>query len=190
MSTDGLVVHVAQLRRHSGAHRKEVRQVLVDPYERGAPPGPADSSIPPGRPVTCDLDLQSFPGGVMVTGTLQVPWQGTCRRCTAPVEGEVEVAVRERFAESEDISPDDDEAYPIVEDRVDLGPMIHEVVLLELPASPLCAQDCQGLCPWCGADRNQEACGCVAPRDPRWASLDVLRSVSAEEPAQPAPDRG
>ena len=35
--------------------------------------------------------------------------------------------------------------------------------------------DCLGLCPTCGADRNESECDCVAPVDPRWANLDVLR---------------
>jgi len=41
--------------------------------------------------------------------------------------------------------------------------------------APLCMEDCAGLCPQCGANRNEGDCGCVAPRDPRWANLDVLR---------------
>jgi uncharacterized protein len=47
--------------------------------------------------------------------------------------------------------------------------------VLELPMAPLCRDDCAGLCPQCGANRNEGDCGCVAPRDPRWANLDVLR---------------
>ena len=33
-----------------------------------------------------------------------------------------------------------------------------EVLLLELPMAPLCRDDCRGLCPVCGADRNVEIC--------------------------------
>ena len=65
-----------------------------------------------------------------------------------------------------------------MEDAVDLAPMAHEAILSELPLAPLCRDDCLGLCSFCGNDRNTEPCRCVAPRDPRWASLDVLRSIS------------
>jgi len=38
---------------------------------------------------------------------------------------------------------------------------IREAVLLGLPMRPLCREDCAGLCPRCGEDRNQGPCRCV-----------------------------
>jgi uncharacterized protein len=35
--------------------------------------------------------------------------------------------------------------------------------LLELPIAPVCKEDCKGLCPTCGQNRNEVDCGC-APR--------------------------
>jgi len=69
----------------------------------------------------------------------------------------------------------DEELYPIVDETIDLGPLARDAVVLELPMAPLCREDCAGLCVQCGANRNEGDCGCVAPRDPRWANLDVLR---------------
>ncbi len=180
MPLDPFVVHVATLRRVAGTRSHEVRQGPVDPdgVILGASAG--DSTVPEGAEATCDVVLESFQGGVMATGTVRAPWSGTCRRCTTPVGGLLAVGVRERFCEpgARYGDPDDDEAYPIVEDRLDLGPMVRDAVVLELPLAPLCRETCRGLCPQCGADRNEEACGCVAPADPRWANLDVLRSTS------------
>jgi uncharacterized protein len=70
---------------------------------------------------------------------------------------------------------DPEETYPLGDDHIDLEPMVHDAVLLELPPAPLCRPDCAGLCPWCGANRNLAPCSCVAPSDPRWAALDALR---------------
>ena len=36
--------------------------------------------------------------------------------------------------------------------RLDLREVVREVMLLELPISPLCREDCPGLCPRCGAE--------------------------------------
>ena len=69
----------------------------------------------------------------------------------------------------------DEEIYPIDDDVIDLAPLVRDSVVLELPGAPLCREDCAGLCPQCGANLNEGPCGCVAPRDPRWANLDVLR---------------
>lgn len=229
MPDDPFVVHVARLRRVTGARWHEVRQGELDPEHllsggghgeagaagpagaagagrtraegsgrtrrRGAGPEPAEcsaeepaessaeepaeSSVPEGAQASADLVLQSFDGGVMASGTVGAPWRGVCRRCTAPVGGELRITVRERFTEpgARYGDPEDDEAYPIVDDRLDLRPMVRDAVVLELPLAPLCRDDCRGLCPQCGIDRNVEACACVAPRDPRWANLDVLRTA-------------
>jgi uncharacterized protein len=140
---------------------------------------PADSSVPDGADASCDVVLESFEGGIDVRGTVQAPWEGVCRRCTCAVGGQLRSEVRERFVEqrSGDAEPQDEEAYPIVQDELDLWPMVRDALVLELPLAPLCRPDCRGLCPWCGADRNDTDCGCVAPRDLRWANLDVLRSA-------------
>ena len=63
----------------------------------------------------------------------------------------------------------------LCDDTLDLAPLVRDALVLELPMAPLCRDDCAGLCPQCGANRNEGQCGCVAPRDPRWANLDVLR---------------
>lgn len=178
MAVGPLVVHVAQLRRSLGATTRVVVDAPLD-AEVLAPPTPADSSVPEGAHGACNFVLESYAGGIMVTGTVRAPWQGVCRRCTAPVAGVLDLSMKERFCDPPARGePEDEESYPIVEDAVDLGPMVHEAILTELPLAPLCRDDCLGLCAHCGVDRNEEQCDCVAPRDPRWASLDVLRSTS------------
>lgn len=52
-----------------------------------------------------------------------------------------------------------------------------ELISLALPLQPLCKEDCKGLCPQCGVDRNRERCGCaeeVKPPSP-FAVLAALR---------------
>ena len=84
-------------------------------------------------------------------GTVRAPWVGICRRCTVPVSGELCIAVSERFA---DPPITDDELYPICDETIDLGPLVRDAIVLELPMAPLCREDCRGLCPHCGSDRN------------------------------------
>jgi uncharacterized protein len=56
------------------------------------------------------------------------------------------------------------ECYSYTGDQVDLVPMLREQVLLGMPLQPLCREDCQGLCPACGQDRNRGSCGCPEER--------------------------
>jgi uncharacterized protein len=174
MATDPFLVHVARLRRNPGATLREVRRgpvVLAGPLdELGIDPG--RSVVPRDAEAECDLTLRPFSGGIDAVGTVRAPWVGICRRCTAPVTGELAIAVNERFG---DAPISEDELYPIIDDAIDLGPLVRDAIVLDLPMVPLCREDCRGLCPQCGADRNESDCRCVAPPDPRWANLDVLR---------------
>ena len=177
MAGDPFVVHVARLRRSSGQRAHEVRRgevALAGPLsEAGIDPG--RSVVPVGAEVEVDVNLVPFEGGIDAEGTVTAPWTGICRRCAEPVSGELRIHVHERFADAPLAGLSDEELYPIGDDHIDLGPLVRDAVVLELPMAPLCREDCAGLCPRCGANRNEGDCGCVAPRDPRWANLDVLR---------------
>lgn len=59
--------------------------------------------------------------------------------------------------------------------ELDLGTCIREVIALALPVQPVCREDCRGLCPRCGADRNEEECGCGPER--RHSPFAVLEAV-------------
>ena len=45
-------------------------------------------------------------------------------------------------------------------DRLDLGEMIREQLFLSVPLKRLCREDCRGLCPTCGVNRNRTPCDC------------------------------
>ena len=59
--------------------------------------------------------------------------------------------------------------------RIDLAEMIREQLYLVIPMKRLCREDCRGLCPRCGTNRNEKDCGCsLEDQDPRLASLGKL----------------
>ena len=61
--------------------------------------------------------------------------------------------------------------------EIDLRSLLRESVALAVPVQPLCREDCRGLCPRCGVDRNLETCGCEAERPTSpFAALAALRS--------------
>jgi len=161
------VVHVADLVNRPGARRRErvegrlAGQVTV-----------VDSAIRADVPVVVDTLLEWVSDGLLATGTVDGAWQGPCRRCLGPVEGQLLVDVQELF----EANPRDGESYRLGHDRVDLEPLAREALTLALPLAPLCSEGCRGLCPACGADLNEGDCGCPpADADPRWAALDALR---------------
>jgi uncharacterized protein len=60
--------------------------------------------------------------------------------------------------------------------EIDLSGFIHEIVCLAIPVQPLCREDCAGLCPRCGVDRNSGSCDCPKTSvDSPFAVLQALR---------------
>ena len=67
----------------------------------------------------------------------------------------------------------DEDAYLIVDGQLDLVPLVRETALIELDLERQCRDDCAGLCPVCGVDRNETTCDCdTTVRDDRWAALE------------------
>jgi len=162
------LVQIAALRKQSGATRIEHREGLI------AGLGAVSVVVPDQEPVVLDVTLASYPGGITADGTVTASWHGECRRCGGPVEGTVSARVRERFSPKGGTDRDE-EAYPLEGDQLDLEPLARDAVLLDLPLAPLCREDCAGLCPTCGSNRNDESCSCAPVVHPRWAALDALR---------------
>jgi uncharacterized protein len=165
----GLVVNVADLLYRPGARRRFQGSAPLDALQV------VGSTVPAQTEVTVDALLEWVNDGILASGTATAPWEAECRRCLGPVRGEVTAEFRELFEQDSR----EGESYPLKGDRIDLGPLAREALLLELPLAPLCRDDCKGLCPSCGKDLNAGPCECPADeRDPRWATLDGLKNTT------------
>lgn len=148
-----------------GAMRRVEKEVLV--------PGlaAAEVGVPEGVPIELDLRLEGVGKGVVVEGFVRGRWTAECSRCLEPVTGPFAVEVHELFEEQ----PVESETYRLEGEEIDVEPMVRDAVLLELPLAPLCVDDCLGLCPVCGTDRNTRVCQChQLMTDDRWAALKQL----------------
>ena len=163
-------INVANILRHQDPRRELVQAEIPDLFVSG-------SEVPPGSLVDVDVELLPIGAAIEAIGTVKAPWQGPCRRCLQMAYGTLEGAVREVFEDPFE----EGETYPLQHDEIDLEPLARETVVLELPQAPLCREDCLGLCPHCGVDRNEGTCSCEPPRDPRWSVLDELRTTDREE---------
>ncbi len=172
-------VPIAKLRRDLPASTELNLSALFDEGKTFEPKGKAETDIAWDAPIDLAIRIESYSGGLRVKGSLRAPWRGTCRRCSSPIDGLSEIALNERFVDPEDL---DEESYLIDQDYIDLAPMVHDAVFLDLPLAPLCSATCKGLCPYCGIDRNEATCECQGEADPRWATLNSL-SFDNEEPA-------
>lgn len=135
--------------------------------------------------LTLDLRFESVSEGVLVSGTMSAPTTGECARCLGATEGEVDVDVTELFAypqSTTEATTDPDEVGHIVDDMIDLEQTIVDAVGLELPLTPLCRDDCPGLCTECGIALAEAEPGHHHDLiDPRWAKLASMGSDGAAD---------
>lgn len=168
-----LVVSVTEVRRHLGSRAPVERSLEAQGLAL------SDVGVPDGSTLRLVGEVESISDGIVLTGAVEVPWEGSCRRCLGPVSGVATVDVREIF----ETNPVEGDTWPLEHDQIDVGPLLHDTGLLALPLAPLCAEDCPGPAPDefpaltpdqvpPGEDDDEPA---EPPRDPRWAALDDLR---------------
>ncbi|MBD0861224.1 DUF177 domain-containing protein [Gordonia sp. zg691] len=180
------VLDIRSLGRRPGT-MSEVHRTVTTPEKLGV----EMVGIPADSEVDLDLRLEAVSEGVLVTGTACGETVGQCARCLEPVDGTVTVFLTELFAypdsQTEQTSEADD-IHRIVNDRIDLEQSIIDAVALELPMSPLCSEDCPGLCPVCGIRLAIAEPGHAHEViDPRWAGL-VDKFADREDSTSQTPD--
>jgi uncharacterized protein len=132
----------------------------------------------PGSDLVLDLRLESVSEGVLVSGTTRVTLTGECARCLDPLTEELEVDIQQLYVypgNEIDADDEDDEIGRLVDDYVDLEPLLRDAVVLALPLAPVCRDDCPGLCPDCGVRLADVDPGHGHDQvDPRWAALRAV----------------
>ena len=166
------IIDTRELGRRPGSQRSVARTY----------PAPADLGIevigvPEGSPVEVAVRLEAVMEGVLVTGTASVQLRGECARCLSPIEDTEVVDIQELYVYDgvETDADEDEETRRLVDDLLDLEPLVRDAVVLALPFKPVCADDCGGLCPECGTRLSDDPDHAhEAPIDPRWAALQDL----------------
>ena len=167
------VFDMRSLGRQPGSLRDETRTAH-------APDGVGSGLVlvPAGAEVSLDLRFEAVSEGVLVTGSAVAPLTGECARCLDPVASTMEVSFQELYLYQSgyvDQEDDGEERY-LNGDLLDLEPAFRDAVVLALPLSPLCREDCPGLCPECGTPLAEAGPdhGHGETVDPRWAALRQL----------------
>ena len=176
-----LTFDISRLPRRPG-FMHEVRETVSSPSRIGLDL----IAIDKGAPLELDLRFESVSEGVLVTGTVRAPTTGECARCLTETSGEVEVALTELFAYPDSTTAattEADEVGHIVDHTIDLEQSLVDAVGLQLPLSPVCREDCAGLCPECGAALAEAGPEHHHDRiDPRWAKLSGMLSDEQKRP--------
>lgn len=130
-----------------------------------------------------DLDLDRLTGSARVTRTAQgllvqvkmdASLPAECVRCLNLFSQQISNEFTELYAFTRNSITDSGLLVPD-DAHIDLAPLVREYMFLAIPISPLCSQDCKGLCPVCGSNLNETACDHESETvDPR---LSILKSL-------------
>lgn len=170
-------IFVPNLEKHGGDFTPFVQQVPLVSLGINLP-GDAEPYM------TVNVLAASVAGRVLVRGHWQAELTGECSRCLEETVYRVEEHFSEEFQTSkgpvhEARERDAGEAEDILfytGDLLDLKEYLRQSFLISQPLKILCRDDCKGLCPGCGADRNRKECGCREEIvDPRLRSLMLLK---------------
>jgi uncharacterized protein len=158
------------------------RTLSVSPSELGR-----DEILNVG-PVSINATVQkgSRPGEYMVDGSAKFTAELTCARCLEPYPFASSSTFHLRFEPRLEVPLPEDEEIEIAPDELDvefysersipLRDLALEQIQLSIPMKPLCNDNCLGLCPNCGVNRNRETCACEESIvDDRWGALREIR---------------
>ena len=162
-STTPLNVPVFDLMHRPGEMReREIDATATEGF------GNAVIGVKKGAAIHVDARLESLHDGILVTAIADAFVEGECTRCLDPIADTLRVDIAELFAYSFDEAFD----YMVVDDHVDLEPLVRDAVVLALPFQPVCRPDCPGLDPETGEKLADDPDRKPAERvDPRWAAL-------------------
>ena len=168
-----MMIDLANAPTHQKALRSEFAAYEIDLAGDGRLDGPAvfDGEI-------FRDERRTYLGG-MITATVDTD----CTRCLEPVKRSFEIPFRDIFVDASletdrpevEVGEDDLDESLVFGGRIDLAEVVREQILLAMPDRLLCTEDCRGLCPICGGNRNLIDCSCERDEvDPRWAALQNL----------------
>jgi len=133
-----------------------------------------------------DADLEHYRAGldVVFQGRLLGEVEGTCARCIEPyrfpLDPNMRVVLAPRATAGEGEGDDDLGIGFFDGEEIDVTGLVVEHAILALPTIPLCREDCRGLCPQCGTNRNLRPCTC-AEAGPRTGGLAALAGVKVQD---------
>ena len=124
-------------------------------------------------PVTVSGSAVNYEGKINVDIRITVQVERTCSRCLESFKEEVQVDSNYVFVKE---AKDDEEDYFIFKnDKVDITEIVLGDIAARLAMKPLCNEDCKGLCPMCGKNKNSINCQCESEKiDPRMQALSEL----------------
>ena len=122
-------------------------------------------------------------GEIRIQGRYTVEMKAECDRCLGvalfPLNAGFDLFYRpaRAIAREEEVEIDEGQAEIGFYEGggLELEDILREQVVLALPMQRICREDCSGICPVCGKNRNESSCDCrIEKSGDRWGALRDL----------------
>lgn len=110
-----------------------------------------------------DYTIKLFENDILISGLIFGKLVLECSRCLENFTFPVNIKINQSFQ--------------LQSKEIDFSDEIRQLLILNIPAKPLCSDRCQGICPICGSNKNSKQCGCKVEKfDHRLEKLkDLLK---------------
>jgi uncharacterized protein len=138
-------------------------------------PAVEDPDLVFAEPIRGHLVFSNQGDLVNIQGRAHTALKVECGRCLTDVVVPLDLQVEEHFPVDEVQHPnkpptEDDDLDSIVRSVIyldqgrpilDLDELLRQLIVMEVPIRTVCSEECAGLCPRCGANRNTDPCQCA-----------------------------
>lgn len=100
----------------------------------------------------------NYEGTIKVDMNVQAKVERQCGRCLEPFTEDIQLETEYAFAKQ--LQPSDEDVYLYKGDTIDITDLVLGEIAAELTMKPLCNEECKGLCPICGNNKNLASCQC------------------------------
>lgn len=124
------------------------------------------------------VEVKNTGSEIVISGEIDAVLNQVCGRCLTDTRHPVNINFEERFIHESKVNEktqSEDEVKVFSGDEIDLEETILQNILINLPISIVCHEQCKGICSYCGTDLNKTPCSCTEDNiDPR---MEVLKKL-------------
>jgi len=132
-------------------------------------------------PVYSSGEITNDSGVLRLKGNVRAIYSTACARCLKPLEIPLSADVDTILTADPDAEEEDD-LFVMPNGNADTADIMIPALLLQVQMVYLCREDCKGICPHCGVNRNEIECHCENRQiDSRFAALRALLNSSPEQ---------
>lgn len=141
------------------------------------------------EPLAWTIQVTNTGGAFLISGNVTGVGTTSCVRCLEPAEYELDGEVEGYFliqGSDVELTQEEEEEYELLDEEtheINLGDLLVAALSLAVPYTPLCRDDCKGICAGCGANLNTQECTCDAPEDDEFDAnpFAVLKNIRFDD---------